>query len=46
MCCNLCVWSDGFVDDLKVSSLSEELQCPNFLQILSNYNAEKHLCPK
>lgn len=41
VCCNLCVWSDGFVDDLKVSSY-EELQSKLF-QILSNYNAEKHL---
>ncbi|MEC5172136.1 DUF3871 family protein [Chryseobacterium nepalense] len=41
VCCNLCVWSDGFVDDLKVSSY-EELQSKLF-QILNNYNAEKHL---
>lgn len=41
VCCNLCVWSDGFVDDLKVSSY-EELQS-KLLSILVNYNAEKHL---
>ncbi|MCA6068728.1 DUF3871 family protein [Chryseobacterium sp. RG1] len=41
VCCNLCVWSDGFVDDLKVSSY-EELQS-KLLNILGNYNAEKHL---
>ncbi|MDN4028684.1 DUF3871 family protein [Chryseobacterium gambrini] len=41
VCCNLCVWSDGFVDDLKVSSF-EELQSKLF-QVLNNYNAEKHL---
>lgn len=41
VCCNLCVWSDGFVDDLKVSSY-EELQSKIF-QVLNNYNAEKHL---
>lgn len=41
VCCNLCVWSDGFVDDLKVSSY-EELQS-KLLNILENYNAEKHL---
>jgi Domain of unknown function, B. Theta Gene description (DUF3871) len=41
VCCNLCVWSDGFVDDLKVSSY-EELQSKLF-QVLNNYNAEKHL---
>lgn len=41
VCCNLCVWSDGFVNDLKVSSY-EEMQS-KLLSILSNYNAEKHL---
>ncbi|WP_294211059.1 DUF3871 family protein [uncultured Chryseobacterium sp.] len=41
VCCNLCVWSDGFVDDLKVSS-DEELQSKIF-QVLNKYNAEKHL---
>ncbi|MFP3598448.1 DUF3871 family protein [Chryseobacterium sp. SIMBA_029] len=41
VCCNLCVWSDGFVDDLKVSSY-EELQSKLF-QVLNNYNAEKQL---
>ena len=41
VCCNLCVWSYGFVDDLKVSSY-EELQSKIF-QVLNNYNAEKHL---
>ncbi|MGL6126811.1 DUF3871 family protein [Chryseobacterium artocarpi] len=41
VCCNLCVWSDGFVDDLKVSSY-EELQSKLF-QVLNNYNTEKHL---
>jgi hypothetical protein len=41
VCCNLCVWSDGFVEDLKVSSY-EELQSKLF-QVLNNYNAEKHL---
>ncbi|KQT25890.1 hypothetical protein ASG22_04110 [Chryseobacterium sp. Leaf405] len=41
VCCNLCVWSDGFVDDLKVSSY-EELQS-KLLNILGNYNAENHL---
>ncbi|WP_294333535.1 DUF3871 family protein [uncultured Chryseobacterium sp.] len=41
VCCNLCVWSDGFVDDLKVSSY-KELQSKIF-QVLNNYNAEKHL---
>ncbi|QQM28041.1 DUF3871 family protein [Elizabethkingia sp. M8] len=41
VCCNLCVWSDGFVDDVKVSSY-QELQS-KLMNILSQYNAEKHL---
>lgn len=41
VCCNLCVWTDGFVDDLRVSS-NEELQS-KLLHILTNYNAEQHL---
>lgn len=41
VCCNLCVWTDGFVDDLRVSS-NGELQS-KLLHILTNYNAEQHL---
>lgn len=41
VCCNLCVWSDGFVDDLKVSSYEELYN--KLLLVLNNYNAEKHL---
>ncbi|AEW87104.1 hypothetical protein FCOL_11505 [Flavobacterium columnare ATCC 49512] len=41
VCCNLCVWSDGFVDDMKVSSY-QELQT-KIAEVIQNYNAEKHL---
>ena len=41
VCCNLCVWSDGFVDDMRVSSY---LELENkILAVIQNYNAEKHL---
>lgn len=41
VCCNLCVWSDGFVDDMRVSSYLE-LQS-KILAIIQGYNAAKHL---
>ena len=41
VCCNLCVWSDGFVDDMKVTSY-QELQA-KILSVIQNYNAENHL---
>lgn len=41
VCSNLCVWSDGFVDDLRASSVQELGN--QILQLLQNYNAEKHL---
>lgn len=41
VCCNLCVWSDGFVDDMKVTSY-QELQA-KILDVIQNYNAENHL---
>ncbi len=41
VCCNLCVWSDGFVDDIKVTSYLE-LQS-KILSVIESYNAEKHL---
>lgn len=41
VCCNLCVWSDGFVEELKVTSY-QELQS-KILNIIQDYNAEKHL---
>jgi hypothetical protein len=41
VCCNLCVWSDGFIDDMRVTSY-QELQS-KILAVIQNYNAEKHL---
>lgn len=41
VCCNLCVWSDGFIDDMKVTSY-QELQA-KILAVIQNYNAESHL---
>lgn len=41
VCCNLCVWSDGFVEDMRVSSYLE-LQS-KILSVIQGYNAEKHL---
>lgn len=41
VCCNLCVWSDGFVDDLRVASY-QQLQSKVF-DTIQSYNAEKHL---
>lgn len=41
VCMNLCVWSDGFVEDLRVSN-AVELHS-KALQVMQNYNAETHL---
>jgi hypothetical protein len=41
VCCNLCVWSDGFIDDMRVTSY-QELQS-KIMHTLTEYNAEKHL---
>lgn len=41
VCCNLCVWSDGLVDDMRVTSY-QELQ-GKIMEVIQNYNAEKHL---
>lgn len=41
VCCNLCVWSDGLIDDLRVTSYGE-LQA-KILNVIQNYNAEKQL---
>ncbi|SMC81267.1 DUF3871 family protein [Moheibacter sediminis] len=41
VCCNLCVSSDGFVEDLRVTSY-QELQA-KILEIIQNYQAETHL---
>jgi hypothetical protein len=41
VCCNLAVTSDGFVEEMRVSSY-QELQS-KILEVLQNYNAEKQL---
>ncbi|WP_260391077.1 DUF3871 family protein [Apibacter muscae] len=41
VCCNLCVNSDGYVENMRVSSY-QELQ-NSILQVLQKYEAEKHL---
>lgn len=41
VCCNLCVWSDGFVEEMRVTSY-QELET-NILKVMSSYNAERHL---
>jgi|GEM_PF-187808 len=41
VCCNLCVSTDGFLDNLRVSS-TQELQS-KVLDTLQRYNAELHL---
>lgn len=41
VCTNLCVWTDGYVSDLKVSSIG---QLKAFIQsLLINYNAPYHM---
>ena len=41
VCTNLCVWSDGFVGDLKVKSTNELVD--GIFDLVSNYNSDKHL---
>lgn len=41
VCCNLCVHTDGFLEDLRVSN-TQELQSKT-IEVMRNYNAEKHL---
>lgn len=41
VCMNLCVWSDGFVEDMRASN-ALELQS-KALEVMQNYNAELHL---
>ncbi len=41
VCCNLCVSTDGFLEDLRASTI-EELQT-KALEVMQNYNAELHL---
>ena len=41
VCCNMCVSTDGFLEDLRASTI-EELQS-KALKVMQNYNAELHL---
>lgn len=41
VCCNMCVWSDGYVGDLKVKNLEQLLACMRTLFV--NYSAESQL---
>lgn len=41
VCCNLCVTSDGYVEEMKVFS-PEELY-NQVTEVVKNYNAERHL---
>ncbi|MDR6406121.1 MULTISPECIES: DUF3871 family protein [Chryseobacterium] len=41
VCMNLCVWSDGFVEDMRVSNTHELYS--KALDTMQNYNAELHL---
>ncbi|MCP2037332.1 DUF3871 family protein [Chryseobacterium sp. HSC-36S06] len=41
VCSNMCVWSDGFVSDLRVSSASELEN--KIMKTISEYNAELHV---
>lgn len=41
VCCNMCVSSDGFVSEMRVTSY-QELQA-KILEVIQNYQAENHL---
>lgn len=41
VCTNLCVWSDGLMNDLKVSNIGQLMGC--IRSLLENYNAVFHL---
>lgn len=41
VCCNLCIWSDGLVDDMRAASY-QELQS-KISSVIHSYEAEKHL---
>lgn len=41
VCTNMCVWSDGYVGDLKVKSLAQLIT--HIRSIIQNYNSELHL---
>lgn len=41
VCCNLCVSTDGYLEELKVYSLEELYN--KVTDVIKNYNAERHL---
>lgn len=41
VCCNLCVWSDGYVSDLKVKNYSDLMK--GIYDMIFCYKAEQHL---
>ena len=41
VCCNMCVFTDGYKDDLRVSNTSELYR--SALELFNNYNPAKHL---
>lgn len=41
VCCNLCIWSDGLVDDMRVASY-QELES-KISSVIYSYKAEEHL---
>jgi hypothetical protein len=41
VCCNMCVWTDGFIGDVKVKSLGQLRAMINTL--LQSYNSQHHL---
>ncbi|GGD60653.1 hypothetical protein GCM10011514_25740 [Emticicia aquatilis] len=41
VCCNLCVWSDGFVGNLKANNVNQLMQ--QIYKLITNYRAEQQL---
>ena len=41
VCCNMCIFTDGYKDDLKVSNTTELYRAA--LELFSNYNPARHL---
>lgn len=41
VCCNMCVWSDGFVSDMRVKSTGELMK--RIFELITNYRLEDHL---
>ena len=41
VCCNMCIFTDGYKDDLRVSNTSELYR--SALELFNNYNPAKHL---